>query len=137
MQHLQEDEKVGRVKRNGEQNKRRNQRGRRRKSHQRSFWASLGGLDSDDEQESDIIDTIETRRRFDADDEKQKIQFVVRGRDDIETVDVIEQSRSTGISESQYQEHSNLVKLLNSLRKENKVIISMIYNFIRDLPSFA
>ena len=137
MQHLQEDEKVRRVKRNGEQNKRMNQRGRRREIQQRSFWASLGRLDSDDEQESDIIDTIETRRRFDTDYEKQKMPYVVRGRDEIETVDVIEQSRSTGISESQYQEHSNLVKLLNSFRKENKVIISMIYNFIRDLPSFA
>ena len=73
MQHLQENEKVQRVKRNGDQNKRRNQRGRRRKSHQRSFWASLGRLDSDEEEESDIIDTIETRRRFD--DEKQKMKL--------------------------------------------------------------
>ena len=121
MQHLQENEKVQRVKRNGEQNKKMNQRGRRREIHQRSFWASLGRLDSNDEEESDIIDTIETRRRFD--NEKQKIQYVVRGRDEIGTVDVIEQSRSTGISDSKYQDHSNLVKLLNSLRKENKVII--------------
>ena len=137
MQHLQEDEKVGRVKRNGEQNKRRNQRGRRRKSHQRSFWASLGRLDSDDEQESDIIDNIETRRRFDADDEDKKIQYVVRGRDEIGTEDVIEESRSTGISDSKYQDHSKLVKILNSLRKENKVIKSIIYNYMRDLPSFS
>ena len=137
MQHLQEDEKVGRGKRNGEQNKRRNQRGRRRKSHQRSFWASLVRLDSDKEEETDIIDTIETRRRFDADDEDKKIQYVVRGRDEIGTEDVIEESRSTGISDSKYQDHSNLVKILNSLRKENKVIKSIIYNYMRDLPSFS
>ena len=125
MQHLQEDEKVQRVKRNGEHTKMRNQRGRRRKSHQRSFWSSLGRLDSDDEEESDIIDTRETRRRFDADDEKQKIQYVMRGRDEIGTVDKIEESRNTGISDRKYQDHSNLVKLLNRLRKENKVILSI------------
>jgi hypothetical protein len=119
---VQEDEKVQRVKRNEEQNKRRNQKCRRRKSHQRSFWSCLGRLDSDDEEASDIIDTRETRRKFEIDDEKQKTQYVVRGRDEIETVDVIEQSRSTGISDSQYQDHSILVKLLNSLKKENKVI---------------
>ena len=126
MQHLQEDEKVRRVKRNEEQNKRRNQKCRRRKSHRRSFWSSLGRLDSDEEEESDIIDTRETRRRFDADEEKQKMAYVVRGRDEIGTVDKIEESRNTGISDKKYQDHSNLVKLLNRLRKENKVIISII-----------
>jgi hypothetical protein len=126
VQHLQDDEKVGRVKRNGEHTKMRNQRGRRRKSHRRSFWSSLGRLDSDDEEESDIIEIRETRRRFDVDDEKQKIQYVVRGNDEIGTVDEIEERRNTGISDSKYQDHSNLVKLLNRLRKENKVSISII-----------
>ena len=136
MQHLQEDGKVGmvkRVKRNGEQNKRRNQRSRRRKSYQRSFWASLGRLNSDDEVESDMIVTIEPRRRSDAVDEKLNIQHVVRGRDDMGTVDVIEQSRSSGVSDSKYQDQADLVKLLNSLRKENKVI----YNHVRELAFFS
>jgi hypothetical protein len=84
-----------------------------------------------------IIDTVETRRRFDADDEKQKMQYVGRGRDEIGTVDKIEERRTTGISDRKYQDHSNLVKLLNTLRKEKKVLISIIYDYTRDLPSFS